>query len=79
MLTLKEEKVMLPLNTKISGGKESYYLGKSSCGNEHEISTPMQYSLFGIIAWTQMTRNSKDHDKERTTIKKRPWLKDHQD
>jgi hypothetical protein len=52
MLTFKEEKAMLPLNTKISGSKESYCLGKSSCGNEHEVSTPMQYSLFGIVVWT---------------------------
>ncbi len=52
MLTFKQEKTMLPLNTKISGGKESYYLGKSLCANEHEVSTPMQYSLFGIVAWT---------------------------
>jgi hypothetical protein len=52
MLTFKEEKTMLPLNTKISGSKESYYLGKSSRDNEHEISTSMQYSLFGIVVWT---------------------------
>jgi len=45
MLTFKEEKAMLPLNTKISGGKKSYYFRKYSCGNEHEVSTPMQYSL----------------------------------
>jgi hypothetical protein len=52
MLAFKEGKAMVLLNTKISGGKKSYYFGKSSCGNEHEISTPMQYSLFGIVAWT---------------------------
>jgi hypothetical protein len=51
-VNILKRKKYVTFKHKISGGKKSYYLGKSSYGNEHEISTLMQYSLLAIVPWT---------------------------